>query len=651
MKKLICIISALISLFTFTFSMTACKKDTTPVVPKDEEQVLVKSGHKLVVGGNTEYVILLPQNCTTNEITAAKDLHDIIFEATEAELEIVYEGSYNVTNSTPVISIGDTELAKSRNVRTDNTDLLRSGYVLKTMDNQLFIMADGNGNGLYYAVYDFCEDAVGYRYYYIDEVYYDKKSTVDLYSYDEVVKPSIDFRATLYPTVSSNEDYRRHLRYFVWNEEYYTRAHTQTAQVVNYDTFKSRAYGSVDKDGNPNHWFSNASNTKSRQLCWTAGEEMERQAAKDIFDYIVKEQIDKQYFHLGQADNSNFCTCARCEQAKKDYAYNDAGLQIVWANHVCEYLQELLDNAGMHDKDIKLVLFAYMGTETPPVIKEKNGTYRLYSDEVKINDMITYEWAPIYTDYSVSYTHSNNELMYNNVKMWNELFKICGLENKMSVWTYETNFKNFMYMFDNASTFAENMQFFAENGINNVFSQGANTTNQPTMQEMKLFVQSQIMWDPTKNYDELVDEFMEHFYKDAAPFMREYYDLIRMRYKQAQLLDGAQFSSIYSNIGSNKIWTLDFVSALDRLFDKAYSAINHYATEDRNTYAKLYDRLKEVEITLMYAKLSHYNNKFTQEELDLLIDEYKFYCNKYNIVQNAESESGNIQNAFDDLHS
>ena len=645
----LCVVIVAAAVLTTVLLLT---KDGNLQLP-DNTKHLEKSGNMLVVGGNTEYVILLPSESSSNEYLAAQELSTIIYDATGAKLEIVYEGEFSIDDNTPLVSIGNTQLAKTGNVRTDDTDLLRSGYFVKTVGNRLFIMSDGNGIGLVYAVYDLCEDAVGYRYYAADEVYYESKEDVDLYLYDQTVMPDVDFRATLYPATTYDADYRRHLRYFVWDEEFGgQRSHTQLTKIVNYDKFKNEhSYGAtkiVDGEEVPDHWFSSKSNG---QLCWTAGEEMERQAAMSLFNIISSAASTKIYFHMSQADNASFCTCPRCQTAKTEYAYNDAGLQIVWANNVCKYLKEMLQDNGMGERDVRIVLFAYMDTETPPMVSDGNGGWKPYSDKIKPCDMLYFEWAPIYTDYSVSYEHINNLEWKTNLEMWHALFEAYNLDNRMSVWTYETNFHNFMYPFNNAATYADNMKFFSENGINNVFSQGANLTNQPTMQEMRLFVESQLMWDCSKNYDDLVNEFMAHYYDEAATAVRKYYDAVRLRYEQIRMLENGDFSSIYSDIGTKKIWTDGFVSQMDKIFQEAFDAIAPLKQTNIDRYNKLYDRLKEIELTLTFTKLSYYSNNYNQAQLDNLVDEWKYYTNKFGITLTKETGSPDVQTMFDTYHS
>lgn len=662
MKRYLSIVLALLLAATLALGLCGCNDELTAPTKAERE----KTKHLLVAEGVSEYVILLAANAAVNEYNAAQELQEILLAATGASLPIVYEGQTKVTSSTSLISIGDTEYAASCGVNTDGT-LGRSGYVIKNIGKQLFIKSDGDKRGCMYAVWDFLYDEVGYRYYYVDEIYYRQDKTVYLCKYDDTVKPSFDFRATWYQIVSENEDYRTHLRYSLFDEEYGWKAHTQTERVVNFNTYKAHAYGAVkkDADGNiiyevdadgdyinadgkklegeitaerlaeegvpvPDYWFSNNNNA---QLCWTAGEELELQAAKDIYNCVLGSSAEKIYFSMGQADGGNFCTCDRCEKAKTEWAMNDAGLQINFANHVVELVQQWVERDFPEGRDVRIVLFAYKATETPPMVSDGNGGWQPYSEKVVPHQKLYFELAPINADYSTTLEDVANKDVYENLSKWHALLKD---NERMSVWSYETNYSYFMYPFNNFDTFQPQMKTYYENGISNMFSQGPAYTNQPTLQEMRLFVESQIMWDVNRSYDELATEFINAFYKDAAAEVKEYYDLIRALYEKAETHDGISFASIYDDISTKSVWTEGVVDAFSRLFERAYQKIEHYKTDDLTMWQKLYDRLKEIELTITYTKLNYYRSNYTQAELNALIDEYNYYCAKYGINKIAE---------------
>lgn len=645
MKKQVKFFSIFFALVLSFSCLAGCTDDPVSEV-EESVPTLEKSGYKLVDNSVSEYTVVLPSEPTSNEYTAAEELCYFMKEATQANLTVVQEGSYTVSTSAPIISIGDTQYADSKGVKTDGT-LDESGYIMKTVDNQLFIRSDGDGLGCVYGVYDLLETSIGYRYYYTDEIYYEEKSSVDLYKYDIVANPSFDFRAisTWNAFLHSNPDYMRRTRTMIkddgwaWKEMH---AQTRTNSVVPKDVwFEQYKYGTVKEDGTPNHWFS----VNGEQLCWTAGEEMYQQAAKDIFEK-VKAEPEAKYFEVGQADTVTYCDCERCTAAKAEWALNDAGLQIHFINRVASYVNEWVAR-DFPGREVRLVVFAYYATETPPVKQDANGKWIAYSDKVvPTQGNVDFYFAPIYTDYSKNLTDVENEQVLTNLQKWNDF--LDGKENEFLLYTYDTNFHYYFYNFNNFDTFTSQIKTYAEYGVDFVHSQGANNTNQPCFQEMRYFVESQILWDTSRNYDELVDEFMTHFYKDASAEIREYYDLTRMRYEQATVLGGEQFTTIYSKIGEKSIWTEGVVDRIDDIFARAYQKIEHYKTDDPKMYTKLFNRIKELELTNIYTKLKNYSNNYTQTELNALVEEFNYYTLKFDI--NMIKEGGNpTAGLFDNL--
>lgn len=350
-----------------------CKKNNdntaTDDTPKYEE-----SGYSLVNNGLSEYVILLPENADNYEYTAADELVYFLEAATGAELPVKTEETYTPKENASIISIGDTDFADKAGVKADGT-LGNSGYIMKTIENQLFIVSDGNGLGCVYAVYDLLESTVGYRYYYTDEIYYEEKSTVALYQYDITADPSFDFRAisTWNSFLYSHADYMLRTRTQRKDENWAISGemHMQTSLILpKKEWLSAHKYGTTkDVDGVTveDHWYSKTGD----QLCWTAGEEMYKEAADDVIALIEKDPT-KTYFGMGQADSTLYCDCDRCEKAKEDWALNDAGLQMYFINRVAYYVNTWVAE-NCPGRDIRLVIFAYYATEEPAVKQDENG--------------------------------------------------------------------------------------------------------------------------------------------------------------------------------------------------------------------------------------------------------------------------------------
>lgn len=653
MKKTNKILSLIFALVLGVSCVAGCKKEETP---SQSGNVYLPSGYNLVERGVSEYTVVIPATPDENEYTAAQELQYFLKEATGAQLNVVEEDDYSIAEGASVISIGDTIYAEEKGVTTDG-QLGLSGYVMKTLDNQLFIRSDGDGLGCIYAVYDLLESAIGYRYYYTDEIYYEEKDTVDLYKYDVVKVPSFDFRtlSTWNKFLHTNEDYMLRMRTFRlgegwawtgqmhcqnWDEGNGILPHKEWGALHSFGATKT-----VEIDGEEvevaDHWYSETGD----QLCWTAGEEMYEEAAADIINRIQMEPT-KTYFPCGQADVTLFCNCERCQDAKEEWAMNDAGLQIHFINRVASYVNEWIAE-NCPEREIRLAIFAYYATETPPAVKDANGKWVYCSEQATLQaDNVDIYLAPIYSDYSKPLEDVANETVYSNLQKWNDLLE--GTENRFLLWTYDTNFHYFFYNFNNFDTFAEHARTYEKYGVSFYHSQGANNNNQPGFPEMRYFVESQILWDTSKDYDELVNEFMGQFYKDAAPEIREYYDFIRMRYEQAIVLQKKELTGIYSDIGSKEIWTEGVVDEMDRIFKKAYAKIEHYKTDDSAMYEKLFNRIKVLEMTLIYIKLKDYPHNYTQTEKNSLVDEFNTYVTKFDMNRVKEGGAATL-GLFDSL--
>ena len=88
------------------------------------------------------------------------------------------------------------------------------------------------------------------------------------------------------------------------------------------------------------------------------------------------------------------------------------------------------------------------------------------------------------------------------------------------------------------------------------------------MQELMCYVEAKLMWDTSLSFDALADDFIEHYYKEAAPWYREYYDLVRMSYSkwEAQGLHCYNSSSRAEEIYDEKYWTQNLLDRFEMLF-------------------------------------------------------------------------------------
>lgn len=631
MKNLTKVISLLLCA-VMLFALAACNKNDTPTDNKPD-----KTAYNLVQGGVSEYKIVLSATATANELFAANELANFLNLATGAELEIVTDDEY--PSSDAIISIGNTRQAQAANA-VSGQNLATSSFVLKTVGNSLYVTADKNGDGeaCLYGVYQILQDAVNFRVYAADEIGYDTNSdTIPLYNYDKVYKPTFDQRELGYASIANDETYKKRMR-LVWHDtdvRWTLHGHTQASHFVNPDfsdtlhlEHEGMTYGQAHPD-----WFDGG------QLCWSAGAEMERVAAEKLIWYI-ENYPQGEYIMLGQMDNTDYCSCDRCKKKMAELGINPAGMQILFLNNVIK-IAEQWRAENRPEQDVKYVTFAYNGTLQPPVKKDGNGNLVAINDQVKPHDKLYIYFTPIETDFAVDLSNQRNLSVMEALNGWNAL-----ASGRIMVYIYDINFHNYFINFNNFGTVEGMYRDYLDNGVYYMYSQGPIDTCVPCFQEMRVFVESQLMWDIGQGYDNLVNEFMQAYYRDAAPAVRKFYELIRNRYARYYAVDDTSLGGgIYDSIGDSDIWTENLVNALGDALDDALSAVEKYKTTDNELYAKLHDRIMKEYLSVIFLKLSYYQASYGSAEIAAMKADFKYYTTYFQITNYAENDS--LEGLFD----
>ncbi len=631
MKNLTKVISLLLCA-VMLFALAACNKNDTPTDNKPD-----KTAYNLVQSGVSEYKIVLSATATANELFAANELANFLNLATGAELEIVTDEEY--PSSDAIIAIGNTKQAQAANA-VSGQNLATSSFVLKTVGNSLYVTADKNGDGeaCLYGVYQILQDAVNFRVYAADEIGYDTDNdTIPLYNYDKVYKPTFDQRELGYASIANDETYKKRMR-LVWHDtdvRWTLHGHTQASHFVNpdfSDTLHPEHEGMTYGQAHPD-WFDGG------QLCWSAGAEMERVAAEKLIRYI-ENYPQGEYIMLGQMDNTDYCSCDRCKKKMAELGINPAGMQILFLNNVIK-IAEQWRAENRPEQDVKYVTFAYNGTLQPPVKKDGNGNLVAINDQVKPHDKLYIYFTPIETDFAVDLSNQRNLSVMEALNGWNAL-----ASGRIMVYIYDINFHNYFINFNNFGTVEGMYRDYLDNGVYYMYSQGPIDTCVPCFQEMRVFVESQLMWDIGQGYDNLVNEFMQAYYRDAAPAVRKFYELIRNRYARYYAVDDTSLGGgIYDSIGDSDIWTENLVNALGDALDDALSAVEKYKTTDNELYAKLHDRIMKEYLSVIFLKLSYYQASYTSAQIAEMKANFKYYTTYFQITNYAENDS--LEGLFD----
>lgn len=587
----------------------------------------------IVTEGVSSYKIVIPAKPSDNVVFASEELQTFFAEATGVKLPIISEKAAAGTEN--MISLGNTTVAKALGVKvTEKDDIGTTGYVMKTVGSSVAIVSnpsgawDGTGDdeGVINGVYDFLYDAVGFKVYADDEIAYEKKTTVPLYKYDLAVRPSFDLRSLMYVNLTEDGTYARRMRLF----NMYNATDGTAYRVV----FTKRNHTIVNLLGNEAEnrklhpdWYA----TDGKNVCCMAGPELETAVAESIIENFYKTDTKFVYFRMSETDNSAGCSCSECLKYEEMYG-SYAGLMISFYNKILAKVKAWVA-ANQPGREVRFLAYAYAQTQQPPMKKDANGHYTSEPahEDVIPADGLYIQYAPLGMDFSEPITKSgSNANIYEQYQHWKIL---CG--DKLYTYSYDTNFMTNLANFPNFEVSGQHMKFFDELGVDMYYSQGASDSRTPNFSQMRIFVESQLMWNTKKDYDTLVNEFMQHYYRDAAPAMRKVYDLIRKTYADAKK-NGITTGGVFTKLATTGIYSRDTLKQMKKYLDEAMAAVEPLRNTQNDLFKKLYYRIKQEEISYLYMELDLYNLYHTPEELRAMAEEFYFLCAKLRIFNYME---------------
>jgi len=508
--------------------------------------------------GTSDYVIVVPRQASLVEKTAARELREHLAQVTGASLPIV--SADEAPTGRPRIVLGDSCLTRQLLDGFDAAELAPDAIVMKTVGPDL-VLTGHPRRGTLYAVFTFLEDVVGVRWWTSTEYHIPRRPTLMIPPLDVHYTPVLPDRSTRYLELSHgcflprdrfSKEQRR--RMGVFSARLRLNGHDHWAIPTEYGG-PNTLLGWVHTfyDINPllppvvyfeehPEWYSliDGKRTHERaQLCLT-NDEMRRELTRRAIERLRK-AWDPTIISISQNDNSRNCQCDKC-RAVEEKEGSPAGLLIHFVNKVAEDIEKEFP-------DVLVETLAYQYTRKPPRFARPrhNVIVRLCSIECDFAQPL--EKSP------------HNAGFREDLEGWSRIAP------QLYIWDYIANFPNYLIPHPNLHVLAPNLRYFVENGAIGVFEQGDSGTRTGDFIRLRAWLMAHLLWNPDRDEDELLDEFLVGYYGPAAGHLRAYLDLIN---------ETAQQSGAKVGCGEHdtKKWlTLEAVNEGTRLFEKALHAV------------------------------------------------------------------------------
>ncbi|MBN2308730.1 MAG: DUF4838 domain-containing protein [Candidatus Hydrogenedentes bacterium] len=487
----------------------------------------------LAAKGASDYVIVVAADAIAPEVTAARELQDHLEFVAGVRLPIVNEDA--APADAKLIVVGPNARFRAAFPEFDLASLRHDGIFIRTAGDSLFLAGD-RPRGTLYAVYTFLEDVVGCRWWSATETHIPSRDTLRI----------PDLALTYVPALQCREAFYRGAFDGIYAARSKCNGHFEKIPpeygghytILGWcHTFNQLLPPDIYFADHP-EWYSEIDGKRvaeRSQLCLT-NEEMRAEFVKKALEWIRKDP-ESGIISISQNDWHGQCQCAKCRAVEEEEG-TASGPLIRFVNAVAEEIEREFP-------DVLVETLAYSYTrEAPKLVKpRRNVVIRLCSIECSYSQPLA--------------TGPQNETFRRDMENWS------AVANQLYIWNYVTNFRNYILPHPNLRVLAPNIRFFIEHNAIALFEQGDSGCSCSDFPELRAWLLAHLMWDPSRDENELIREFMNGYYGPAAKPLLKYIELIH---------DAVEESGAYLRcyMGDTAAWfPLAAVNRATRLFDEA----------------------------------------------------------------------------------
>lgn len=552
--------------------------------------------------------IVVDQAASPSENYAAEEFQRHVHLATGIRLPIVNE----VTRTDQHVFIGAgqamRESAVGFAVENSGSEDLR----IVARDQNIAI-AGGRPRGTLYGVYTFLEDYFGVRFLTHDHTHVPKVAAGHVVGpLDRSYHPPLAFRWSYYGETSADPVFATRRRVNTITED--AKLGGKTGRSLISHSFgkqiPSAKYGAehpeyyCEIDGQRRAVVED--DWRDNEPCLTNPDVL------DIVTASVLAELDAnptaENVSVSQNDNDKYCRCPNC-------AAIDAREETPMGT-LLTFVNELADRVATKYPNVKVGTLSYWYSRQPPrTIKPRpNVQIQLCSIECCLIHPIDDPNCP------------------RNVQFCADMKRWGTLSDDIAIWNYNTNFSNYLLPCPNLRVIEPNVRYFVANGAQGIFMQAAGNAMGAELSDLRNYVMSGLLWDPTRSGQGLIDEFLDLHYAEAAAPIRRFIELVH---------DRAEASGLHKNcFGRASDYGIDESVARSGLdaFAEALKLASNDEVRQRVEKASICAYRAVIE-PCWYLESSAALDPALKEQMLPLVRQFFVLCEKHGVTRVSEGRS------------
>ena len=527
----------------------------------------------LADNGRSDYRIVIATEASPAVCYAAEELQAFFQKMTGARLAIV-------TDSEPP---QDKEILVGRSSRLDSVKppadfdtLGGEGYGLRTIGQRLAIVG-GEPRGTLYGVYGLLGDHFGCRWFTPEVERIPQMARLPLPELNERKTPAFEYRETyLWESFDGNWMARNRLngiggrgraadRWGVYSPAPRIEARHGGGIRFGSGFFVHTMELVMPKEqyfaAHPEYYALRDGKRVADQLCCTH-EEVVRLCTAAVCKGM-REQPDATVFSLSQNDNNKYCQCEKCQAlAQAEESQMAPVLQLV--NRVA-----LAVEREFPDRVVETLAYQWTRKAPKTMRPRPNVVIRLCNIECCFSHPLA------------SGCSTKNDAFVADLQAW---AKVC---DRLWIWDYVTDFRNYLLPFPNKRVIDDNLRLFAANHVTGVFEQDTWNSPDSELAALGAYLMAKLLWDPNYGENRAINEFLDAYYGRAAWPVRQYLDLLH-DYAEGQQIHCGCYTAV-----SSKHLTTKLLQAADGLWAEAERRVQ----DDR----AVLDRVQRARMCVDYA--------------------------------------------------